>query len=179
MTKTNLAEKSRSSTDTSPESGLSVVKNEKLRIALLGYRSHPYCGGQGIYIRYLSKALVDLGHSVDVISGPPYPQLDERVRLIEMPSMDVYAKNRYLAWFDKKIFDRINRIEYFGVLAGTFPEPYTFGMRAHSYLQAHRDDYDIVHDNQSLCYGLLDIKKLGLPVVATIHHPITIDLDIH
>lgn len=178
MTKTNLAEKNPTPSNTSPEPGLSVVKNEKLRIALLGYRSHPYCGGQGIYLRYLSKALVDLGHSVDVISGPPYPQLDERVRLIEMPSMDVYSKNRYLAWFDKKIFDKTNLIEYLGVMAGTFPEPYTFGLRAHRYLEQHRDDYDIVHDNQSLCYGLLDIEKLGLPVVATIHHPITVDLDI-
>lgn len=178
MTKTNLAEQSSATSETALEPELKVVQNERLRIALLGYRSHPYCGGQGIYLRYLSQALADMGHSVDVISGPPYPILDDRVRLIEMPSMDVYSKNRYLAWFDRKILDKTNCIEYLGVMAGLFPEPYTFGLRAHNYLADHRDDYDVVHDNQSLCYGLLDIEELGLPVVATIHHPITVDLDI-
>src|SRR5690606_38037779 len=62
-----------------------------LRICLLGYRSHPHVGGQGIYLHYLSKALVELGHEVDVISGPPYPELDARVGLIQLPSLDLYA----------------------------------------------------------------------------------------
>ena len=49
-----------------------------LRIALLGYRSNPYSGGQGIYLRFLSRALLQAGHLVDVISGEPYPELDPR-----------------------------------------------------------------------------------------------------
>ncbi len=47
-----------------------------LNIALLSYRSKPHCGGQGVYVRHLSRELVRLGHAVEVISGPPYPELD-------------------------------------------------------------------------------------------------------
>jgi glycosyltransferase involved in cell wall biosynthesis len=36
--------------------------------------------------------------------------------------------------------------------------------------------FDVVHDNQTLGYGLLMMKSLGVPVVATIHHPIPIDM---
>ncbi|MCO1334079.1 glycosyltransferase family 4 protein [Microbulbifer sp. OS29] len=147
-----------------------------LRICLLGYRSHPHSGGQGIYLRYLSKALVDAGHSVDVISGQPYPELDERVKLIKMPGLNLYEvdspvralKLRHLlSWADF--------FEWWSKLTGGFAEPYTFGRRVSKYLRKHGHQYDIVHDNQSLCYGLLDIEKNGLPVVATIHHPITRD----
>ena len=147
-----------------------------LNICLLGYRSHPHCGGQGVYLHYLSKALVDAGHSVDVISGQPYPELDPRVRLIKMPGLNLYEHEsptralrlrHLLSWADF--------YEWFGKLTGAFAEPYAFGRRVAHYLRKHGRHYDIVHDNQSLCYGLLDIEKSGLPVVATIHHPITRD----
>ena len=52
-----------------------------LRIALLAYRGKPHVGGQGVYTRHLTKALVDLGHHVEVLGGQPYPILDERVPL--------------------------------------------------------------------------------------------------
>ena len=61
-----------------------------LRIALLAYRGKPHVGGQGVYTRHLAKALVDLGHHVEVLGGQPYPILDERVPLIELPSLDIY-----------------------------------------------------------------------------------------
>ena len=61
-----------------------------LKIALLGYRSNPFSGGQGVYLKHLSKALVNLGHSVDVISGEPYPDLDSRVGLIKLPGLNLY-----------------------------------------------------------------------------------------
>ena len=61
-----------------------------LNIALLGYRSNPYSGGQGVYLKHLSKALVDMGHRVDVISGEPYPELDSRVSLIKLPGLNLY-----------------------------------------------------------------------------------------
>lgn len=159
---------------------LAVVPPRKLRVCLLGYRSKPHCGGQGIYLYYLSKALVEQGHTVDVLSGPPYPELDPRVRLIKLPSLDLYAtENRLRAAFDRRLLRPLELYEYLAVLSGSFPEPYTFGVRAYRYLKAHRGDYDVVHDNQTLCYALLDIRrKLGLPVVATLHHPITIDRDI-
>ncbi len=147
-----------------------------LRICLLGYRSHPHVGGQGIYINYLSKALVELGHEVDVISGPPYPELDPRVKLIRMPSLDLFAAADHvtaLRWHHLKSFS--DTFEWFSMLTGGFAEPYTFGRRVAKYLKQHNHRYDLVHDNQCLAYGLLAIEKNGLPVVATVHHPITRD----
>ena len=62
-----------------------------LKIAVLSYRSTPHVGGQGVYVDYLTRALVEAGHQVDVLSGPPYPELDPRVNLIKIPSLDLYA----------------------------------------------------------------------------------------
>ncbi|HEY8569016.1 glycosyltransferase family 4 protein [Microbulbifer sp.] len=147
-----------------------------LNICLLGYRSHPHCGGQGIYLHYLSKALVDAGHKVDVISGQPYPELDPRVRLIKMPGLNLYEhENPTRALKPEHLLSWADFYEWFGKLTGAFAEPYAFGRRVARYLRRHGKHYDVVHDNQSLCYGLLDIEKTGLPVVATIHHPITRD----
>lgn len=149
-----------------------------LRICLLGYRSHPFSGGQGVYIKYLSKALVEAGHSVDVISGAPYPDLDSRVRLIEMPSLGMFESEERLSAFRFNFFwHPTNLLEWCSIMSGGFPEPETFARRAAAYLKIHGADYDIVHDNQCLAYGLLKIEK-HLPLVATIHHPITRDRDI-
>jgi MMP alpha-(1->4)-mannosyltransferase len=148
-----------------------------LRIALLGYRSAPFGGGQGVYIRFLSKALVDAGHSVDVISGPPYPHLDPRVRLIELPSLDLF-QNGLLSLRPHHLKSYSNIFEWVSKLTGGFSEPYTFGRRISKYLREHGHKYDLIHDNQSLSYGMLDIQEMGLPLVTTIHHPITSDLSI-
>lgn len=150
-----------------------------LRICLLGYRSHPHVGGQGIYLHYLSKALVDLGHQVDVISGPPYPELDSRVKLIRLPSLDLYAVEkpfRALRWHHLRSFTDV--YEWWSKISGSFAEPYTFGRRLVRYFRQQQTHYDIIHDNQSLCYGLLTLQQRGLPVVATVHHPITRDLEL-
>lgn len=150
-----------------------------LKICLLGYRSNPYSGGQGIYIRYLSRALVDAGHSVDVISGPPYPQLDERVRLIKLPSLDLFEEeNHVTAIRPRHLLSFTDFFEWFSMLTGGFAEPYTFGRRLVKYFRTHQPQYDIIHDNQSLCYGVLQLQQMGLPVLTTIHHPITSDLRI-
>lgn len=150
-----------------------------LRIALLGYRSHPHVGGQGIYLHYLSKALVDLGHSVDVISGPPYPELDARVTLIKIPSLDLYAHpNPTRALRLKHLLSFADFYEWWSKLSGAFGEPYCFGRRLVSHFKTHAPQYDIVHDNQSLGYGLLHLQKRGVNVVATVHHPITRDRDL-
>ena len=148
-----------------------------LRIALLGYRSQPYGGGQGVYLRYLSKALVEAGHSVDVISGPPYPHLDPRVRLIELPSLDLF-ENGLLSLRPRHLQSLTNIIEWTSKLTGGFAEPYTFGRRAVKYLRQHGHEYDLIHDNQSLSYGMLKMQAMGLPLVTTVHHPITSDLRI-
>jgi len=150
-----------------------------LKICLLGYRSNPYSGGQGIYIKYLSKALADAGHLVEVISGQPYPELDERVKLIKLPGLNLFeADNHVTALRPKHLLSFTDFIEWFSMLTGGFAEPYTFGRRLVSYFKKHQPDYDIVHDNQSLSYGTLKLQKMGVPLVTTIHHPITSDLRI-
>ena len=103
-----------------------------MKIGLLSYRSNPFSGGQGIYVRHLSSALVKLGHQVDVISGPPYPELHQGVNLIKIPSLNLFAleDNQRLRSFRFRFLNnRTDLIEWAGVLSGGFPEPYTFGER--------------------------------------------------
>ena len=158
---------------------LALDGQPRLRICLLGYRSHPFVGGQGIYLHYLSKALLALGHQVDVISGPPYPEVVAGVNLIKLPSLDLFAvKDPTRALRLKHLTSYTDTFEWCSKLTGGFAEPYTFGRRAAKYLKRHGHHYDIVHDNQCLAWGLLDIQKRGLPVVATVHQPITRDLEI-
>lgn len=153
------------------------LPDRPLRIALLGYRSQPFAGGQGVYLRYLSKALVEAGHRVDVISGPPYPDLDPRVRLIQLPSLDLF-ENGLTSLRPHHLKSLANIIEWTSKLTGGFSEPYTFGRRAVAYLGKHGHEYDLIHDNQSLSYGMLQLQDMGLPLVTTVHHPITSDLRI-
>ncbi len=151
-----------------------------MRICLLSYRSYRYSGGQGIYLRYLSKALHDLGHGVDVVSGPPYPELDEGVRLIKLPSLDLYAMSSIRRLFidPRKLNTLASLMEWAGTMSGYFSEPLAFGMRAYDLIRMCRNRYDVIHDNQTMSYGILKIQELGLPVVETIHHPVTIDRDL-
>ncbi len=154
-------------------------RNGRLKICLLTYRGNPTCGGQGVYINYLSRALRDLGHRVDVISGPPYPVLAPDVRLHKLPGLDLYNPDHlFEVQRLSDLLSPLNQIEYISMCAGGFPEPFTFGWRVYGYLRSRRPDYDIVHDNQCLAYGLLGLPGLGFPTVATIHHPITVDRDV-
>jgi glycosyltransferase involved in cell wall biosynthesis len=149
-----------------------------LRICLLSYRSNPHCGGQGVYVKSLSRALSTLGHKVDVISGPPYPILDPDIKLIKLPSLDLYnPEDLFRVPKVSELMNVTNLIEWLGISTMGFSEPLTFGMRAYEYLKNRFHQYDVIHDNQSLSYGLWSIKK-KIPTVATIHHPITVDLDI-
>ena len=146
-----------------------------MRIGLLSYRSNPFSGGQGIYIKHLSEALKDLGHDVDVISGPPYPLLRKDINLIKIPSLDLFAEENRLRTFKTQYFINLTDLtEWFGILTGGFPEPYTFGKRVKIYLEKRKDSYDILHDNQSLSYSMLKLQE-DFPLVSTIHHPITED----
>ena len=158
-----------------------VLKKSDMRICILSYRSYPYSGGQGIYMRYLSNALRDLGHEVDMMSGPPYPIVDDGVGLIRLPSLDLYRFGSWQRLFidPRKLNTRANFAEWGGIMTGYFSEPLAFGMRAYQYLC--RDDikkYDVIHDNQTMSWGIVDIQKAGYPVVETIHHPVTIDRDL-
>jgi glycosyltransferase involved in cell wall biosynthesis len=148
-----------------------------MRIALLSYRSKTHCGGQGVYVRRLSHGLVELGHDVEVFSGQPYPEaLDPRVRFTKVPSLDLYREpDPFRVPRPREIRDSIDLLELATMWTAGFPEPRTFSMRAARLLAGRVTDFDVVHDNQSLGTGLLKIAATGLPVVATVHHPITRD----
>ena len=153
-----------------------TIVSRPLRVALLSYRSKAHCGGQGVYVRHLSRELAALGHTVEVFSGQPYPDLDPGPTLCEVPSLDLYRdedpfrtprRDEYRDWVDL--------LEVATMWSGGFPEPLTFSLRARRALRDRRADFDVVHDNQGLGYGLLGIPRLGLPLVTSIHHPISVD----
>ena len=147
-----------------------------MRIALMSYRSKPHCGGQGVYVRHLSRELVALGHTVEVFSGQPYPELDAGVTLTKVTSLDLYREpDPFRTPKPKEFRDLIDVEEVLTMWTAGFPEPKTFSERAARLLKGRRGEFDIVHDNQTLGYGMLDIAEQGFPLIATIHHPITFD----
>ena len=147
-----------------------------LRIALLTYKGNPYCGGQGVYVRHLSRELTRLGHHVEVIGAQPYPVLDDGVPLTKLASLDLYRQPDPFRTPRREEFrDWIDVLEVATMWGGGFPEPLTFSLRARRHLAARRGAFDVVHDNQTLGYGLLGLERLGFPLVTTIHHPITVD----
>jgi glycosyltransferase involved in cell wall biosynthesis len=155
--------------------------SDVLRIALLSYRSKPHCGGQGVYVRHLSRELALLGHDVEIFSGQPYPELDQAaldagVTLTKVPSLDLYGEpDPFRTPKLREFRDWIDWIEVAAMWTAAFGEPLTFSLRAARLLRSRRADFDVVHDNQCLGYGLLSVKRAGFPLVATIHHPITQD----
>jgi glycosyltransferase involved in cell wall biosynthesis len=147
-----------------------------LRVALLSYRSKPHCGGQGIYLRHLSRELAALGHQVEVFSGQPYPELEPGPALRTLPSLDLYRDDDpFRTPRPSEYRDWIDVLEVGMMWTAAFPEPLTFSIRALRTLRARSADFDIVHDNQVLAYGMLGIPRLGLPLVTSIHHPISVD----
>lgn len=154
---------------------MAVSEERPLRLAYLSYRSKPTVGGQGIYTRHLTKALVDLGHSVEVFSGQPYPVLDPRIGLTKLPSLDIFNDHypgRFPAYWEIKGLPEVLELATFST--GAFPEPLAFSYRAYRELKERAGEFDLVHDNQCLGYGILGVDKL-LPTLVTLHHPITVD----
>ena len=147
-----------------------------LRIALLSYRSKPHSGGQGVYVRHLSRELAARGHHVEVFSGQPYPDLDEGPVLRKVPSLDLYRDDDpFRTPRREEVRDWTDALEVAMMWGGAFPEPLTFSVRALRALRARPGDFDIVHDNQGLGYGMLGTRRLGVPLVTSIHHPISVD----
>jgi|TARA_B100001093_G_C26762685_1_gene986458 glycosyltransferase involved in cell wall biosynthesis len=148
-----------------------------LKILILSYRSAPFGGGQGIYVKDLSQALVNLGHEVTVFSGPPYPELDKKIVLIRSPGLNLFEtfnfKDRFFKFINHKDKTTSDFYEFFSVLFGGFPEMRTFGVRAKKHVLKNK--YDLVIDNQSVSYGMEYIQILT-PLIEVIHHPITMDL---
>ncbi|MFI8326422.1 glycosyltransferase family 4 protein [Streptomyces sp. NPDC085529] len=160
-----------------PRQGAAPSGDRPLRIALLTYKGNPFCGGQGVYVRHLSRELARLGHTVEVFGSQPYPVLDEGVTLSEIASLDLYRQpDPFRTPRREEYRDWIDALEVATMWTGGFPEPLTFSLRARRTLAARRGDFDVVHDNQTLGYGLLGgPRALGAPLVTTIHHPITVD----
>jgi len=149
-----------------------------LKIAYLTYRGKPHVGGQGVYTRHLTKALVDLGHSVEVFGGQPYPILDERITLTKLPSLDTfndYFPGRFPGFWELKT--REDLLEMAAFVTGVFPEPLAFSARAARELKPRSSEFDLVHDNQCLGYGILKIEE-KIPTIVTLHHPITKDREL-
>ncbi|HYP22051.1 MAG TPA: glycosyltransferase family 4 protein [Actinomycetota bacterium] len=155
-----------------------MTSPRRLRVALLTYRGHPHVGGQGVYVHYLSRALAELGHSVTVFAGQPYPDLAEGVELAEVPSLDLYRPDDpFRRPAPSELKGGTNLLEYGLMCCGAFPEPLTFSLRVAGLLRSRSRDFDVVHDNQCLGYGLLSLGR-AVPVVATVHHPITVDREL-
>jgi glycosyltransferase involved in cell wall biosynthesis len=159
---------------------LAAPSARPLRIAFLSYRSDPRVGGQGVFLSRAAAALARRGHRVDILSGPPYPEVPGGIRLIKIPSLDLYAQphhgHRALRW--RHLTRWSDTAEYFGHLSGAFMEPYAFGRRVAAHLRGRVNDYDVALDNQTLATGLLEIDRAGLPVVGIVHHPIRRDLEL-
>lgn len=155
-----------------------LSQRDRLRIALLTYRGNPYCGGQGIYVRYLSRELSELGHHVEVFSGQPYPLLDEGVAFTPLPGMDLFRPED--PWHIPRPWEfrgPLDVVETAIMATCGFPEPYVFSQRVRRALHKRRADFDVVHDNQCLGAGILGVMR-DIPLVATLHHPITVDRDL-
>ncbi|MCG8616943.1 MAG: glycosyltransferase family 4 protein [Desulfobacterales bacterium] len=162
---------------------MNTFQKTGLRIGIISYRSNPHCGGQGVYIRHLSHALSDLGHQVEVIAGPPDPLLNNRVngsanakvKLTMLDTLDLYnAEDLFRTPRIHELKDPVNLLEWLDVSAMGYPEPMTFGMRVTRHMKGRHHSLDIIHDNQSLSFGMLSLAR-HMPVTTTIHHPITVD----
>ena len=148
-----------------------------LRVLVASYRSNPHTGGQGIYVRALSKALMEAGCEVTVVSGPPYPELDNGVALERLPSLDLFAEaNAFLALRAGTLFNTADRIEWLAHNTGAFAEMFSFAWRLDRFVRGNAGRFDVVHDNQTLAPAMVRVDQI-LPVVTTLHHPIAIDRD--
>lgn len=163
-----------------PTSSLPLPRpGDPLRIAYLVYRGNPHCGGQGVYSRHLTLELANLGHTVEVFAGQPWPVLEDPVTLTEVASLDLYRReNPFRTPWPHEVRSLVDLQEYLLMCSAGFPEPYTFSLRARKMLASRRGDFDLVHDNQCLGSGLLGMLDDGWPVVHTLHHPITVDRDL-
>ena len=143
-----------------------------------------YSGGQGVYLHYITRELVKLGHEVHVISGRPYPRLADGVVHHKLHTYTLWA---FLDGRDEHAYDDApqaflhpwNFYEFASTRVSLGSLFFSFSVRAYRKLaeiEREHGPFDLVHDNQTLGYGILAMKKLmGKPVVASLHHPLAID----
>ena len=151
----------------------------KYRVAYLLYRGNPQCGGQGVYTRHLTRELVNLGHSVEVFSGPPWPELDEGVGFTPVRALDLYRDPDPFRIPARSEFTSLADVTEFAVmLSGGFGEPLAYSRRIEKLLRNRRSEFDIAHDDQCIGPGILKLHRDGWPLLETLHHPITVDRSI-
>lgn len=127
-------------------------------------------------MRNLSRELVALGHRVEVFSGPPYAVLDHGVQLTRVPGLDLYRPgDPFRRPSPREFRSGLDVLEYATMCTAGFPEPRVFGLRLERLLRHRLGDFDVLHDNQTLAPAILRLHRRGLPLVTTIHHPITAD----
>jgi len=163
-----------------------VSPSRPLRICFAAYRGNMNCGGQGVYLWYLARELARLGHRIDVLVGPPWPAPMPFARSLT----PLHDEQFWGKWFfsDRRrllpepnplrVFEPLTFYELAASRMGFLPEPFAFSVRAFRALAARLragERYDVVHDVQCLGYGMLGVRALGLPVVSTVHHPLSVD----
>lgn len=151
-----------------------------MKVLILGYRGNPYCGGQGIYIYNLSRELARLGVEVDVMVGPPYPDpLEEWATVHKIENLNIWSiKTKDIPLEKlKRVLSPWNFIDFIMTRLHFFPEMETFSFRSFFALKKilKTKRYDIIHDIQSLGWGTIPMKGYGIPIITTVHHPLTKD----
>jgi len=153
-----------------------------VKVLFLLHQGNMYSGGQGVYTAQVTRELARLGHEVHLIVGPPWPDTDPAVTVHRVPSWSVYRllETRRMFFYGRplrEIFSPLNLYELASSRAGQFSVMSAFSWRAYGQwreLQS-RHRFDIVHDVQVLGYGSWMIHASGMPMVANIHHPLSID----
>ena len=118
-----------------------------------------------------------MGHEVEVIASAPLPEVSEGIILHQLKSSSIYHPGSSFSRNLTKVRNPLDLYELCASRLGIFAEPWAFSFRAYTKLKelCKQRRFDIIHDNQGLGYGLLLMKRLNIPVIATIHHPLSID----
>ncbi len=154
-----------------------------MRVCFLLHQGKMHSGGQGVYLYNVTKEVADLGHEVHVLGGPPYPETAPNVSIDRIANFNLFE---VLGTVDPEFFHSRHPAEFFKPLNfyelvttryGMFSGMSAFSIRAFDRLRELQPEraFDIVHDVQTLGYGVLLIRAKGLPVVANIHHPLALD----
>ncbi len=151
-----------------------------MRICLLCYRGNPYCGGQGVYLFHLSRELARLGHEVTLIVGPPYPDPMPWARVVRLPNHHFWGRRGDFLPPEAPlaIFSPLSFFEFAASRIGYFPEILAFSVRAlRPFREIQRDNpFHVLHDVETLGYGLLLARRHGVPAISTVHHPLRRDM---
>jgi len=122
---------------------------------------------------------MNLGHSVEVFAGPPWPELDEGVGFTAVRGLDLYRDPDPFRIPARSEFTSLADVAEFAVMmTGGFAEPLAYSLRIEKILAERRGDFDIIHDNQCMGPGILKLHREGWPLLETLHHPITVDRSI-